>query len=351
MRPPGLAHRRIVVVARHFRRERRVTARPPAEGRAAVRHVHREARLVLQHPLEILEAVRRVLDVMDLSPRVEPCGIVLAAHKRPLRRDLTKFRKRRLWIGPEVDDLQELGNRAVRNLSASVTREKWHLEAGRAERVVNRAHVLLVVAVAAVLVLGLHHQDRSALRDLQRREHLADLGEIALRRLQVLGVSRPHPDAVPRQKPPWETALVPLGAGVGAGTENDPESFLLRDAAELRDVLVRRREVELALLLLVEVPEHIRADGVESACADHLQAMPPVLWRDAREVNLSAADDERLAVQQKRPLADGERMRLLGRTQAKRRADYEQRQHEFSHLHSFLLKWLARIEPEKLFRQ
>ena len=52
------------------------------------------------------------------------------------------------------------------------------------------------------------------------------------------------------------------------------------------------------------VPEHIGANGVEAACADHPDAMTPQIARNTGEVHFAAADHKRLTVEKKRVLAD-----------------------------------------------
>ena len=56
------------------------------------------------------------------------------------------------------------------------------------------------------------------------------------------------------------------------------------------------------------VPEHIGANGVEAAGANHPDAMTPQIARNAGEVHFAAADHKRLTVEKKRVLADFECM-------------------------------------------
>ena len=46
------------------------------------------------------------------------------------------------------------------------------------------------------------------------------------------------------------------------------------------------------------VPEHVGADGIEAAGLHHLDAVTPQSARDAREMHLTATNDELFAVQQ-----------------------------------------------------
>ena len=100
-------------------------------------------------------------------------------------------------------------------------------------------------------------------------------------------------------------ASFPLGAAVGSGTENHPQPLLLRHAAELRDVGASV-PLEDAPLAFVEVPEHVAPDGVASHRPQHPEAVLPVIARNARVVNLAAANDERFAVEEEIILPDFE---------------------------------------------
>ena len=115
------------------------------------------------------------------------------------------------------------------------------------------------------------------------------------------------------EQPPGKAAHLPLGAGVRAGAEDDPQAELLRDAAVLGDVGAVL-PVELALARLVLVPEEVGADRVEAHRLGHLQAVAPVLLGDARGMDLAAADDEGLVVEEEGGLADGEGVGGLGGT-------------------------------------
>jgi predicted lipoprotein with Yx(FWY)xxD motif len=52
------------------------------------------------------------------------------------------------------------------------------------------------------------------------------------------------------------------------------------------------------------IPEHIGANGVEAAGADHLNTMTPQIARNAGEMHFAAADHERLTVEKERVLTD-----------------------------------------------
>ena len=93
-----------------------------------------------------------------------------------------------------------------------------------------------VLAVEAVFVFDLHHEDRAAVRDLQRAEHAADLLQIFFRGVEVTRIAGAELDVVVFEQPPGQAAHFPFGAGIRAGPQNHPQAFLLRDAAKFRGV-------------------------------------------------------------------------------------------------------------------
>ena len=161
-----------------------------------------------------------------------------------------------------------------------------------------------VLAVEAVFVFHLHHEDRAAAGDLQRAEHAADFVQVTFRCFEVARIARAQLDVVVLEQPPRQAAHLPLGARIRAGTQNHPEPFLLRDAAELRGVRLAR-PVEFAGPRLVHVPEQVGANGVQAHRLGHLQAMPPIFLRHTRRVDFAAADLKSLAVEQEIVCANG----------------------------------------------
>ena len=160
-------------------------------------------------------------------------------------------------------------------------------------------HVGAVVAVAAVLVLDLHHQDRAALRDEQRLHDLREASHVAFGRCHVARVEAADLEVGVAQQVRRDAAEVPLGADVrarAAAAPTAPRPATSPD--EARDVAVAGREVEHALGGLVVVPEDVGRDRVAAHRLRHADAMAPVLRRDARRVHLAGDHLERLAVEQ-----------------------------------------------------
>ena len=85
------------------------------------------------------------------------------------------------------------------------------------------------------------------------------------------------------KQPPGQSTHFPFGANVWSGAHDDVHSVLLRKAAEFCNVVLPG-EVELVFALLVDVPEHVQADGVHAERLAHLDAVFPVGARYARIV-------------------------------------------------------------------
>jgi hypothetical protein len=95
----------------------------------------------------------------------------------------------------------------------------------------------------------------------------------------------------------------------------------LGEAAEFSDITITGK-VDFTFRHLVIVPEHIRADGIKAAGANHFKTMLPISFRYTREVHLTAANDEWLTVKKKRSFADLKSMNTFIRTvYAKNRND------------------------------
>ena len=224
-----------------------------------------------------------------------------------------------LRIPAEVRRLEEFGDESVLHDARRVAGVERNLETRVERGLAERAHVRDVAAVESVLVLDLHHQDRSALRDLQPRQLAPDRMQPVRRGHKPARIGRPHRDRllpfpIPRSpfpfthQPPRRAAALPLRATVGAGPQNHPKTLRLRHAAERRDVGAPVPR-EHALLALVEVPEHVAPDGVAPHRAQHLQTVTPIGARNARVVDLAAPHDKRLAVEKEILLPDLKRAR------------------------------------------
>ncbi len=277
----------------------------------------------------------------------------------------------RVGLGREDGDARRhgAGQRPVLLVGAGVQADGRTLDVARLEHVgrgavgreerdvdpVPHPHLLQtpdvgpVVAVAAVLVLDLQHQDRAAACDEQRPHHLRQLRDVPLGRVHVARVEAADPDVWVLKQVGRDASEVPLRADVRPGPQQHPHALFLRDADEAGDVVAGGGEVERARRRLVEVPEDVGGDRVAAHRLRHPDAVAPVLRRDARRVHLAGNDLEGLPVEQEVFAAHRERVprALPGRRPRERRQDRQQRDatRPESRPHSRLLPARRRVSP------
>mmetsp|Transcript_32405 Transcript_32405/g.97561 ORF Transcript_32405/g.97561 Transcript_32405/m.97561 type:complete len:295 (+) Transcript_32405:1273-2157(+) len=157
-----------------------------------------------------------------------------------------------------------------------------------------RGH-LCDVAIAAELILYLHHDNRSPVGVEQWPHAVQQLAPPPLHEADVVRLVCPDGDVVP-QDPRRQPAELPLPADVGPRPQEHQEPQALGLAQEGREV-PGAREVEGALALLVPVPRHVGRHAVEPHGPQALQAVAPVGARHAGVVDGARADLQHLAVQ------------------------------------------------------
>ncbi len=166
--------------------------------------------------------------------------------------------------------------------------------------------------VTAIFIFELDHEDRPAVFAQVGADDFGQFVEIAGHRFGEAWIGAAQFDIRRAQQPPWQSAQIPFAAAIGAGPQDDPHAFLFGQFEELPEVALVGGEVELALLALVVVPEHIDRNGVEPHGFCHLDAVAPVLVRDPRRMNLATDDLKWFAVQQEFGVigsAEGKRVR------------------------------------------
>ena len=164
---------------------------------------------------------------------------------------------------------------------------------------------LTYLTIRAIFVLHLHHDDGAAVLYGERLQLLADLFLEELHAFHEVGVALTQLDVFLLEEPPRQTAHLPFGTNVWAWAYDDIHAVLLCQTAELGHVVIVG-EVELAFLLLVDVPEDVDADRVHAQRLAHLYAMLPIRARDARIMHFGRLHDERLSVQEESLVANGE---------------------------------------------
>jgi integrase len=261
-----------------------------------------------------MQTYGHLAEMMRLSPRIKPAGIKFAANQRAGRLQFAELGKITRRVAAEIRRLKKIGHQTVAHLVRRIAFKEWHVKTGGKQGLADVVHIERVLAIEAVFIFYLHHDDRPAVRDLQWTEFAANLLKIMGRGGEITRIAAAELDVIVFQQPPRRTAHLPFGARVRAGTQDDPQTFRLREATKFRDIRLTA-PVKHARVRLNLVPEKIRADGVQTHRLRYLQAVTPIFARDTRGVNFSAANLKRMRVQQKIIRADGERMlnRLAGR--------------------------------------
>src|SRR5215471_18055940 len=127
--PACLANRGIVIIARGLRRKRRtVGAGGKPEGGAAVHHIDTEGGVVLEHPTELFDDSTAVTGVMRFAPTVEPPGIILTAHQRALRPNLTQGFEVAFGVSAEIYDAKQIIPCIVFKLRRPIASEQRHFK-------------------------------------------------------------------------------------------------------------------------------------------------------------------------------------------------------------------------------
>ncbi len=250
-----------------------------------------------QDPLQLFGLLFCIGAGVRLAPVVEPAGPVFADHARLVGAELDQFVERAFGLaGGEVHHRQGVRQGAVgEHVGAVGGEQQGVVEAGLDVHGAVVGHVGVVVVVGAVFVLDLHGDDRPAVV-IEQRTHLVGHGiQIGLAGGEKARVAAAHADVVLAEQPGGVAAGFPLGAGVGAGPQDHVEALRGGLAYERGHVVVAG-EVEPALLRLDQVPEHVGLHRVQAQCARLLQAVFPVVTRDALEMDGAGEQLIRLAV-------------------------------------------------------
>ena len=165
------------------------------------------------------------------------------------------------------------------------------------EQIADGTDVRFVLAIAAILVLYLHHDDRSTMLYGQRGELLSDFLLEDLHTLHEKRILLAQTDVLLLQQPPGQSTHFPLGADVWSRSHDDVHTIFLCQSAEGGHVVVAR-EVEMILLWLMDVPKHVEAECVHAEGFAHFDALLPIGSGYAWIVHLSGFDDKRLAVEE-----------------------------------------------------
>ena len=240
-----------------------------AEVRAAVEHIEVERRAHVEHRHDGIGKLFRVADVVMLAPVVEPAAPVFAAHRRLTGTEVVQRLERADRVRAEVGDTRIFGQRTAGQhpVARTVGGVQLAVHAVFLVNVGNGVQVFLVIAVGAVFVLNLHHDDASAVRDQIRTDAREQLAVVRANLFKIQRIVAAQCHVLIGEQPRRQTAEFVLCADVGTGTDDDVQSELLRGFDVLDDVKAAG-EVKGAFLAFVQVPRNIRLNRVEAARAE-----------------------------------------------------------------------------------
>ena len=251
---------------------------------------------------------------MTSTPLVKPSTPELRAHLRCIRTNLTETLELIVDIGTrtEIHGPSQVIETIVEEVGRPIALEEFHLvEATLLHDVTDGTHVGFVLAVGTILILHLYHDDRTTILDGEGSQLLAHLLLKDFHSLHEVRVFLTQFDVFLLQEPPRQTAHLPLRTNVWTRTHDDVHTVLLTETAELSHVIVARK-IELAFLLLVDIPEHIEADCIHAQSLAHLDAMFPVGTRDTRIMQLGSLHHERFTIQEECLITCGKSSTFFG---------------------------------------
>ena len=283
-----------------------------AEVRAAVEHIEVEARVDIKKSLYLIRYAVRAAGVVRLAPVVKPAAPELRAH---LRRGLVESFKGVEYNGrarAEVQRLEQVGERAAgeHTVVVAVGGEEHDLCAAVEHELFDISEILLVVAVAAVFVLDLHGDYVAALA-LLKAAYLLKQPVIEVRNvLQIIGIGAAQAHISVLEQPCGQSAEVPFGADIRAGSDYSIESDLLGGLDEPPDVK-SAREIKFALFRLVHVPADIGFYRVKARRLELFEPVLPIFGHDAEIVHRAGIYAKALAVHFKLAVFYSEHLSVL----------------------------------------
>ena len=251
---------------------------------------------------------------MASAPLVEPAAPELRAHLWCVRTQLAKTTELIVDVGTraEVHRPGKVVQSVLLEVARPVALEQCQfLAIDTTQTVANLADVRLILAIRAILVLYLHHNDRTTILDSQRLQLLTHLLLEDLYALHEVWVALTQFNILLLQQPPRQTTHLPFRTHIGTRTHDDIHAVLLCDTAKLSHIVITS-EVKLTLFLLMDIPEHIDTHRVHAQSLTHLNAMIPVSTGNTGIVNLGCLHHERFAVEKERLVTRGKRTRLAG---------------------------------------
>ena len=148
-------------------------------------HVNAERGVVLEHPADLANDVRAGSSVVGLAPTVEPAGVILPAHERPLGANGAQRLEITLRVAAEIHHAEQIRAGVILKLRRAIAREQRHFKPRFLEVVSQHTDVIPIVSVRAILIFDLDHDDGAAASGLKGCQLPADGPEILPARLQI----------------------------------------------------------------------------------------------------------------------------------------------------------------------
>ena len=158
----------------------------------------------------------------------------------------------------------------------------------------------------------MNHDDRTTILNGEWSQLLAHFLLEDFYSLHEVRILLTQTDILLLEEPPRQTAHFPFCTNVWTRANDDIHAVLLSEAAESCHIVIAS-EVEFAFLLLMDIPEHIEADGIHAKSLAHLDAMLPVGTRNTRVVQLGSLNHERFAIEKECLVAGSEGATFLCR--------------------------------------
>ncbi len=310
-----LGQRRVVVVRRRDGPVDALVVRAAgqAEVGAAVEHVQVHRPAGREQVVQVGGVRLGGCDVVLQAPRVEPAVPELHAHERSRGlvppQDLQPLRAARAERRRLVQLRQAAASQHL--VVGLVAGEQGYLDALLTGQVNERPEVLLplgqrVVPVGAVLVLHLDHEHGPAACHLALGHQGQQVRVIGADRREEPRLVPAHPHLGVGEQPAGQPAAVPLGADVGSRPHDRVQALGGHQVEEPPEV-APPGQVEHVGVGRVEVPRHVRLDGVQAHEPSLADPVGPLVGVHAEVVQRAADDLHRAAVELEVLGADVER--------------------------------------------
>ncbi len=307
-RVPRLIERGVVVVGGHQGQVAPLVVRAvgqPEVG-AAVEHVDVDRGAGRQQLVEVGGGRGDIGRVMHAAPPVEPSVPELRAHQRTRGLMAAQGGEPFGAPGAEGSGLVQPGEASVAQhpIDGLIHGRQRNGDPGIASRGHQRLEIGAVGAVGAVLVLDLHQDHRPTVVDLPRCDDVVHAAQVG-GHLGEEGRSGGAQSFDAAREPHRQSAVVPLGADVGAGAHDRVEALRLHQVEESPQI-VPSTSVPLSAPRFVRVPGDVGLDRVQSHQPGFADAVAPLVGVHAEVVDGAGDHLVRLSVAEEVGVAEGE---------------------------------------------